>query len=546
MRLLPVAFLICLSILSASAQKNILRLDPYEIGMYDTTGRALGIWNYFDEPGDLALTIDYKNLSILYIKTPQPSAQIVNIAGAWSAEEVRRQARFLGSNYKLLSHYYYNGALPLYYALKTDENFRLADKTIFWLTFEVNPAGRAENPKVINGGKEVEKILLEAFAGAPNIWIPAVNEAQKEISAKFTIPFCYCRNEHCPTEMLPQPDSLTQNGQVLFTVPVARNFIKNVYALNDQTIKMGWTANSEYIILKKSLNRKADQSVTDPSAILYKLDKNGKIIKTYLITENSNIVCTNDSCSDFIFAYANHVSSFVAHFTGKFNSLNFSNATGLFNPAPHPTRAVAAINQYTPKETKLMLWDWNKDELYDLPVNSNPMLQPVRWLSDSTLLCSATIDYSLNMLAAVNINTGNLKMLPYINARLWDVAPDGRHLLLATRQAPYTNYKLYSFDLQTFTDKELSKGFREFRAAFYGRNKNEIFFLDGPALYFKSLSSGRQEKLINGVSHPVINPQRNAILYIVSKTNSIYLYDIDTHRIKQFFNLNQQVFYQPQ
>ena len=83
----------------ASAQTQEIK-DNYTWGKIEN-GQKVGVWQYFDKPGELSLMVNYSTGKLTYIK-PDTSKYLVYDTGEWVETHINTPPHFLGSHMELI------------------------------------------------------------------------------------------------------------------------------------------------------------------------------------------------------------------------------------------------------------------------------------------------------------------------------------------------------------------------------------------------------------------------------------------------------------
>lgn len=157
-------------------------LNEYEKGsIFD--GYKTGIWEYYDEPGEVALRVNYNNGEILFIK-PDTSKYAIQFKEEYMMMEVNRPARYIGS----IKEFHKIISFNVRYPVQARRNSTVGT---FHVLFEVDTTGQAHNFQVINDiGNGCGDAILEALKLVPNLWIPALVDG-KSYNSRFSIPITF-------------------------------------------------------------------------------------------------------------------------------------------------------------------------------------------------------------------------------------------------------------------------------------------------------------------------------------------------------------------
>lgn len=153
-----------------------------ETGMLKN-GIKVGVWSYFDEPGELALRVNHSTGKVLYLE-PSKENFVIWKKDQWVSERVDSYPRFLGSMADFYRIFSSNVRYPL-------EARRAKTAGTVYVSFEVNQDGTAVKFSVL---KEIghgcgEEVIL-ALKEIPNAWIPAFVDGEF-VSSRFILPVVF-------------------------------------------------------------------------------------------------------------------------------------------------------------------------------------------------------------------------------------------------------------------------------------------------------------------------------------------------------------------
>jgi hypothetical protein len=528
--------LLCIVAGPISGQPVYYNLSPFEIGRYDAAGNPIGLWNYFDEPDSLGLTINYDTRSLIYLKGKSPQQSCISTPNGWKTHPVRRPARFIGSYFELYRYYLREASTELNYLFRNNPLYNNISNKIIFLSFEVDEDGLAKKPEV-NGeyDRKISSILLDAFKGAPNRWLPAIKENQ-ESATKFTIPFFYCVDT-CKEVSALKPGKITDHGQILFSVPIGNSVkspsnLTGLYLTNPYYFILGWSSDEQNILIHRvadliSENKKTFFGITLPT-IFQQVSLNGQLTSSYLLKNGGGIICYSSDCSDFIVQFSGWHHPLLALYNSKFHNLNYIKCFTPFSPALLPGQSMAAIGVPAKNGSELLLWDIQRNILNSTPIKSNLFIQPIIWVDENNLLVwESNIADDIHYLTLVNIRTGDKQMLPFINAHFQSISPNHKEILIKKTDR-FGKTKLFIYNLETGSELELLKSFNPNSTAFFGRSENEIIYVANSALLIMDVRTKKSKKIITNVAFPALSPKGNKLLYFEEKSKSIYIYDFNT------------------
>ncbi len=208
------------------AQSRLIKVGPYEIGQCDSTGKPVGIWNYFDERLSLSLTINYDNQQLLYFKDLPDNRNVIWLNNQWVQATMKRPARYLGS----LSDFRYN--TEMFFDAYFGSPYRFSGDTteyIFWVNFTVTEQGNVTDVEVVPELKNNYKSFREEFVQIAGTWIPGIYNNQ-EVNYRFTIPVILCYKQ-CPQLEDLQPYTPTSYGQIIYKAEFSKYSSKSFKVL---------------------------------------------------------------------------------------------------------------------------------------------------------------------------------------------------------------------------------------------------------------------------------------------------------------------------
>lgn len=171
-----------IKIKQTESKSAIAVINEYEKGEL-LNGYKTGIWEYYDEPGEVALQIDYDTKQILYLK-PDTSKYAIQFGGKYKMMRVDQQPRYIGSIKELQKIIDSNVSYPPH----ARRNSTVGQ---FHVIFEVDSTGLANNFEILNDiGDGCGDEVLKALKLVPNFWIPA-NVGGRYFNSRFTIPVTF-------------------------------------------------------------------------------------------------------------------------------------------------------------------------------------------------------------------------------------------------------------------------------------------------------------------------------------------------------------------
>ncbi len=164
---------------STESEKGDPVFTEYSSG-YIKDGYNVGVWEYYDLPGELSISVNYDNGKLLYL-IPDTSEYVIKVDDRWVSSKLDIQPRYIGSMVEFYKILYKNTTYPK----KARENSIVGK---FYITFEVDTLGHAGEYEVIHDiGGECSKEIIRTLKLIPNFWLSAMKDKRKYV-AKFILP----------------------------------------------------------------------------------------------------------------------------------------------------------------------------------------------------------------------------------------------------------------------------------------------------------------------------------------------------------------------
>lgn len=539
------AFLLLMGNALAQAPNFITRISPFEIGRFDMDGNKVGIWNYYDYPDSLSVTINYDNGSLIYLHNRSTVNRIL-VDNSWVNKKVERGVRFLGSQQEIINYYLNSDLLSELFPAASSMNEKKLTDQVIWLSFEINESGIAENPTINPPQKEsVTKKLVDCFTRAPNQWLPAVTE-RKKVRALLTIPFRLCIDA-CPELEALKPGTVTDQGLILCSpgYRVLTNNYKSAQPkpgslkriiVSTATNLLGWSPDGNWILYKQLLPQPANTLNAESPSVIFRIAKNGDSYTAYNFKENILVTCSNADCSDFILSFSSLPNPAIAFYQSKMAMLKYAPAEAAYFPCPLIDKSVVAFHKMNALSGELFLWNSaNNHTANPSSFNANN-LTPLSWRDENTLLCADEFSYSNNLrLVMVNLKLGTKTLLPFIASEFCDWSPDRNKLLIKKYNLIDYSSKLFVYDMTSTEVIEVYEKHSALSSAFFAQSDEEIFYLINNDLKLLNISTGKSKHVLSNVSMPSLNPERTHILYKDINTNFIMLFDLASQTTQVVF-----------
>jgi Tol biopolymer transport system component len=493
------------------------------------SGQRSGVWQYFDYPGKLGLEINYETMEVLEM-APDTSKYVVKEGHRWTRQQLKSPCRPHGSLMNLQEHYF----------RKLDANtsmFTIANRknkpVETLLTFEVGPDGVSTSPKVWGYTKfGMEKMIMEAYASAPNLWIPGIKMDGSVATCRFGLYVKICP-EACP--------KVVQSDTVRL-IHIAGNFNEKSYKrypLTREPVGMVLSPDGKWIAMSAGImtNTGGDGIFIIPTeAGNHKRINFGDIHGMYWLN-NTNIS----------FKYSYSLSGIVQG--------NYNLATGLVSSRRD---SIYYFERISPDRTTLFAGRIQNDFLEVVKVNlitkttevatrkPGEDMFPVMWSPENQACLIKSRKDQADMLYHFDVTTGKLTQLPLMDAEPCGWSADGRHLYLQ-RSTPFVSQgyslnpsfkgQLFGVDTKTNLLREVTKTkLDNFITAEFSTKANRFLMIQNNDLYLFSLGEvDKPQKIINGVTYAVWSPDGMSIAYVAEKGTVLSLYEVSSGERRMLF-----------
>jgi hypothetical protein len=143
-------------------------------------GYKTGIWEYYDEPGNLSLKINYDNSSLLFLEK-DTSEFMIKENGNWTLSKLDVQPRYIGSIrefYKLFQQIF----------VYPEESIKNKINGRAFLEFEIDTTGHVANLRLLSRlDRSIDDEIIKVFKQIPDLWLTAYKGHQTFIS-RFRLP----------------------------------------------------------------------------------------------------------------------------------------------------------------------------------------------------------------------------------------------------------------------------------------------------------------------------------------------------------------------
>jgi len=179
---IPAANPFLIKLAKVSKENYQMVSSDYEKGQM-VDGSRVGIWHYFDQPGELALKVDYSTGELLYLKTDS-SAYVIKKNDQYERCQVDIAPRFIGSMNTFYSTLGKEVQFPM-------DAVRQSTVGTMHILFEIDTAGLIDKYEIINDlGHGCAEAIMVALEKLPNVWVPATIGG-KRYRARFAIPVTF-------------------------------------------------------------------------------------------------------------------------------------------------------------------------------------------------------------------------------------------------------------------------------------------------------------------------------------------------------------------
>ncbi len=507
--------------LEVTGQEEIVSNNPLEQGLV-RAGQRVGVWQYFDYPGELGLEIDYETMQVLHLK-PDSSLFVVREGGRWVRQRLKSPCRPHGSRMLIVENYYRK--LNTQYEL-----YRRADQkkepveTI--LTFEVGAEGVATNPKVWGYTKfGMEKMMLDAFDSAPNAWIPGIKMDGSVATCRFGAYVKIC------------PDTCAQMAP--------RDTVDLFYGISNRASKPG--SRNPVTTERAGMEFSPDgQWLAVGANLMATMGADGFFIvptgggKPVRVPYGSISGMYWKSNTEIAFKYTYSISGTV---NGKFDLTTglveswTDSATYFERLSPDMKMMMAGRirNHYL----ELVKVDVAKGTTEWVGRHSDGDMFPISW-SPNQQTCVVKgrrdgVDYLYNF----QVSTGTMKQLPIMDAEPCGWSLDGTQLYLQrVNPARYFKGQVFAVDTRTNLLNEVTDKMENFIAAEFSPKAGRFLLLRNFHLFLLSPDLGAKPvKIVSNVSYAVWSREGTEIAYVSEKGRLLSIYDIQTGKSRIVVNL---------
>lgn len=497
---------------------------PIEKGAYIGNARV-GIWEYWDSPGRMNLSIDYSKGEIVYFQKDTSDFYIKGSDGGWVKSKLDIPCRFHGSIVTLISHYQ---------ALENDllkDLSKSRDPLEFYLTFDVDENATAFNPQVIgNPGSAVEKKILKHFDNAPNYWIVGIKNDSVKI-CKIALQFSYC-----PTYCL-ESNLKPINAKVIFISRVGQWGYKSIksnssFGITNENNGIVFSPDDKKIVVESGV-ASGPIGVSNQSVIVVNLE-NQEIKKIPFTNTNGATWFGNN---EIIFKYK------FDHWFGSAAIFNIDNSevrrrsdsATYFHVASSSGSKVAFASL---DKHNYCIWQLDATNLKTRLLIKNPKskIVPISWSPDEHLLLFLMNEHGFLKYYIIDVTTGKILLVPLYNCQFAGWGKNGKSLFLQKVEAGDYNFSatIYQFIPNTDEINAIVPETKWLYASSYSSLANQFALVIKDDLYLYTPGHEKPSKVIEGVT-PGIYWSNNGkfIAYIQKKGQQLYLYSLESKSSKK-------------
>ncbi|MDZ4716792.1 MAG: hypothetical protein SH819_15105 [Cytophagales bacterium] len=494
-------------------------------------GMRVGIWEYYDHPRELSLVVDYDQGKLLYVR-PDTSHFYVRDGDRWSRSRLAVPCRFSGSLTNLIDHYdLFRVPVPL---RKEKKYFSV------WLTFHVGPGGLATNPEVHDDpGYGVKEHLLELFEHAPNSWITGVGVDEKLVTSLMAIRFDYCE----PCESKPNFPA-----KVLFTGDNPRRAgpwggIHPLFSFSPDNRKLLFVPKTVGLNTSKPGDRAVIVDLETRSMEPLPFDHSGG----FWWMDNDQIL--------FMPKYYSRTPTVLAKLELSKNKVTIL------------TDSVTSLHLMSPDHRRIAFMTVSNGRQYlsciDLATGSSTVLaqcptwaMPERWSPDGKQIVFSHSDGGFQKYTLVNIESGEKRPLPVMNAKVCGWSSDGNVIFqLRTTRDEYkysnkheshtpgivsvqtittTTYEpiseLIETNLLAGSPRILMKKGKNIRVSYSASKDMFLLMMDDNAYLKRTDPNAKPVRIIEKCSVAEWSDDGEYIAYISARDQQLHLYTVATRK----------------
>jgi hypothetical protein len=504
--------------MEAQGQDVTVVNNPLEHGVIQS-GRRVGVWRYFDYPGQLGLEIDYETMQVNHLQVDS-SLFVVKEGDRWTRQRLKYPCRPHGSRMHILEAFY--TSLHSEYEL-----YRKADRknepveTV--LTFEVGEEGVATKPKVWGyTGFGMEKMMLKAFDAAPNLWIPGIKLDGSVATCRFGAFI-----KVCPDTCTRMPPSDTV--RMLYGVSNYGSRSKGPNPVSNERAGMSFSPDGQMVAFGARL-----MAETNGNGFLVVSTKDGS--QQFLPYGTIRNLYWRDN-QHLSFKYTYGLSGEVNGIYDVISQIAESWTDSItFFERLSPDLSMLYAGRIRNRFLEVVRIDGGKTEWLIRKPDSD--LFPVSWSPNQQFAVIKGRKEKLDQLYLYTVSTGSLKQLPLMDAEPCGWSAD-ESIVYVRKSNPFSFSKAEVFAVETKTNlfNSVTGKIDNFIAAEFSSKANMFLMLrNGNLFLFSPTPEAKHQKILSNVSYAVWNKQGTSIAYISEKGRLLSLYDVQSGRSRILLN----------
>jgi hypothetical protein len=513
-RLFAGVFFIVKSVFAQQPQEGEL-YTPLEQGRFKGTERV-GIWNYYDHPARVSLTIDYSNGEILYFQEDS-SAYVILENGKLVESRLARPCRFHGSYIPLFDHYRESVEVPYTIANKAEKTKTQIEAL---LTFEVGEDGVAKNPKLIGDpGVGVPRAMMKAFESAPNSWIPGIKEDGNPATCVFGIKFQVCVDS-CQGAKSPEAKVLFGFGTTVVTKASKRD---EFLTLLNENQGISYSPDNKRILAE---TRSLGYQIGTPVGLLADRQTGQATVIPF-----SNINgCTWLDSDRVYFKYSlkslPNLPAIYSISSGRVKTLSDSNT--YFNLLPVDLSRIAFA---TRMGNGSRVWVRNLETGTYSIAYQNPVTKyiPISWSPNKDKLLISGREEGISQTIIVDLTSMNRTIVPLFDPFISGWSLDQRILYLCKVDLATGLGKLFSYNTESGLLAEPFSKIKNLSMALYSPEAGKFaVIMKGDAYLLDPKTDSDPVKIKDGVVNLGWNRTGKLLCMVAGKDHQLYEYDLDS------------------
>lgn len=506
-----------------TAQNRQKIYGPLERGEIESNIRV-GIWEYRDEPTEIALKVDYNQGKVLYVK-PDTSVSLVKSGNEWIQTKLSFPCRFHGSMVWFYNHY-----RGIYWKLP-EKVLKTERELHFWLTFEVGADGTASNPEVVNDpGYGTKEVLIETFQKAPNYWLAGIGPDKKAVACKLALEFRVCPGVcELPVRRTSELGKVVYS-QVFFsktpeTIEPRKQRLN--FLIRNESKGLQFSPDDKMLLLESALLGRSDGvTLLIPTDGETKLEIPFAPSKSAAWLDNDRLIFKFD-CSEGLPTYL----AVFDRMTGEVT--NITDSTSYFHCAYPGSSNFAFL---TASNEEVTIWRSDKDgkEIKPLIAKSRTAIVPENWSPGGKKMLLLCRDNDLYFYTVLDMSTKKQLIVPLYNSSFagWHVEED-RLYLYKPVQGDYDQHgEIYEFNLTTETLTKIQEKTKRLWSARYSPVNHQMILNIGGDLFLQDMKNQTPMKRMPKANVRFYTWSNNGkkIAFLDGNEKRLYLYDVSSNQ----------------